>query len=205
MPRPARLRSGWTTTNGGTSYRTQIRAFSRSGLRVGLYDPDTGLTWFGYRDYDPMTGRWLAKDPILFGGGQANLYLYCHGDPVNWVDSLGLGEGNAVYTGMNPEGINHTYLLIPTPDGYRRFDFRPANDLTLSTLLDWVPGLATYGPPLPLDKQLLPSDDYVAHPVSPEEATAADIRAEAYTAMQPEYNLIGHNCRTACQNLLPQP
>lgn len=35
---------------------------------------------------------WLAKDPILFGGGQANLYLYCHVDPVNRIDPFGLGD-----------------------------------------------------------------------------------------------------------------
>ncbi|MCZ7591309.1 MAG: RHS repeat-associated core domain-containing protein [Kiritimatiellae bacterium] len=64
--------------------------FQPFGFAGGLYDPDTGLTRFGYRDYAPMTGRWLAKDPILFEGGQANLYLYCHGDPINYIDPNGL-------------------------------------------------------------------------------------------------------------------
>ena len=66
--------------------------FQPFGFAGGLYDPDTGLVRFGYRDYDPDTGRWLAKDPILFAGGQANLYLYCGGDPVNWIDPMGLSE-----------------------------------------------------------------------------------------------------------------
>jgi RHS repeat-associated protein len=35
----------------------------------GLYDPDTGLTRFGARDYDPVVGRWTTKDPIRFAGG----------------------------------------------------------------------------------------------------------------------------------------
>ena len=64
--------------------------FQPFGFAGGLYDPDTSLVRFGYRDYDPSTGRWTAKDPILFNGGQVNLYLYCHGDPVNFVDSDGL-------------------------------------------------------------------------------------------------------------------
>ncbi|MCW5829300.1 MAG: hypothetical protein KIT79_08290 [Deltaproteobacteria bacterium] len=38
-----------------------------------MHDPDTRLYRFGARDYDPRTGRWLARDPILFGGGTANL------------------------------------------------------------------------------------------------------------------------------------
>jgi RHS repeat-associated protein len=60
------------------------------GFAGGLYDEDTGLVRFGARDYDPRVGRWTAKDPILFGGGQANLYVYVGNDPVNFVDPLGL-------------------------------------------------------------------------------------------------------------------
>ena len=35
------------------------------GFAGGLYHVDTGLVRFGYRDYDPDTGRWTAKDRIL--------------------------------------------------------------------------------------------------------------------------------------------
>lgn len=45
---------------------------------------------FGARDYDPETGRWTSKDPILFNGGDANLYGYVLGDPINFVDPSGL-------------------------------------------------------------------------------------------------------------------
>jgi RHS repeat-associated protein len=55
-----------------------------------LYDADTGLTRFGARDYDPVVGRWTAKDPILFDGGQANLYVYVGNDPINAIDPEGL-------------------------------------------------------------------------------------------------------------------
>jgi RHS repeat-associated protein len=63
--------------------------FQPFGFAGGVYDPDTGLVLFGARDYDPVTGRWTAKDPILFGGRQANLYLYSFGDPINFVDPTG--------------------------------------------------------------------------------------------------------------------
>ena len=56
----------------------------------GLYDPDTELVRFGYRDYDPTVGRWTAKDPIFFAGGNAYLYGYVLNDPVNFVDPWGL-------------------------------------------------------------------------------------------------------------------
>lgn len=64
--------------------------FQPFGFAGGLYDRDTGLVRFGARDYDAETGRWTAKDPILFAGGQANLYAYVGSDPLNWVDPTGL-------------------------------------------------------------------------------------------------------------------
>jgi RHS repeat-associated protein len=59
------------------------------GFAGGLQDKDTGLVRFGYRDYDPDVGRWTAKDPIGFAGGDTDLYGYVLNDPVNWVDPLG--------------------------------------------------------------------------------------------------------------------
>ena len=60
------------------------------GFAGGLYDTDTKLTRFGYRDYDTYTGKWTAKDPIDFSGGDTNLYGYVLGDPVNFIDPEGL-------------------------------------------------------------------------------------------------------------------
>lgn len=48
------------------------------------------LSRFGYRDYDAYTGKWTAKDPIGFDGGDTNLYGYVLGDPVNGFDPNGL-------------------------------------------------------------------------------------------------------------------
>jgi len=64
--------------------------FQPFGFAGGMYDADTGLVRFGARDYDPETGRWTARDPILFKSGQENLYVYCRNDPVNFVDPAGL-------------------------------------------------------------------------------------------------------------------
>jgi RHS repeat-associated protein len=59
------------------------------GFAGGLHDRDTGLVRFGYRDYDPQTGRWTARDPIGFAGGDTNLYGYVFSDPVNFIDPTG--------------------------------------------------------------------------------------------------------------------
>jgi RHS repeat-associated protein len=60
------------------------------GFAGGLHDRDTGLVRFGYRDYSPELGRFVAKDPIDFAGGDTNLYAYVMNNPVNFTDSLGL-------------------------------------------------------------------------------------------------------------------
>jgi RHS repeat-associated protein len=64
--------------------------FQPFGFAGGLYDRDTGLVRFGARDYDAMTGRWTAKDPIGFRGGDTNQYAYVGGDPINLIDPNGL-------------------------------------------------------------------------------------------------------------------
>jgi RHS repeat-associated protein len=60
------------------------------GFAGGMWDSDTRLVRFGARDYDPETGRWTAKDPIRFAGGDTNIYAYCGSDPVNRIDPRGL-------------------------------------------------------------------------------------------------------------------
>jgi len=59
------------------------------GFAGGIEDTDTGFVRFGFRDYDSVAGRWTAKDPIVFEGGQSNLYAYCDSDPINYIDSTG--------------------------------------------------------------------------------------------------------------------
>jgi len=63
--------------------------FQPFGFAGGLFDPATGLVRFGARDYDPLSGRWTASDPVLFAGGDANLYAYAGNDPVNRIDPSG--------------------------------------------------------------------------------------------------------------------
>ena len=82
--------------------------FQPFGFAGGLHDRDTGLVRFGARDYDPETGRWTAKDPILFAGGDSNLYGYVLNDPVNRIDPWGLDSvsiafNTAVATGNYAE------------------------------------------------------------------------------------------------------
>jgi RHS repeat-associated protein len=67
------------------------------GFAGGLHDTDTNLVHFGYREYDPYTGKWTTKDPIDFNGGDSNLYGYVLQDPVNLVDPEGVQRFRLVY------------------------------------------------------------------------------------------------------------
>ena len=60
------------------------------GYAGGIADPATGLVRFGLRDYEPLAGRWTARDPILFSGAQANLYVYVGNDPISRRDPTGM-------------------------------------------------------------------------------------------------------------------
>ena len=53
------------------------------------YDQETGLHYNYFRYYNPQTGRYITPDPIGLNGG-INLFSYVEGNPVNWVDLLGL-------------------------------------------------------------------------------------------------------------------
>jgi RHS repeat-associated protein len=80
--------------------------FQPFGFAGGLYDRHTGLIRFGARDYNAEVGRWTAKDPIRFAGGQANLYGYLLNDPINWIDPSGLWGFGAIATGTAEVGMS---------------------------------------------------------------------------------------------------
>lgn len=67
-------------------------------------DPTTDWIHYEYRIYDPMSGRWLSRDPIGEAGGE-NLYGFVGNDPVNQVDPDGRDP-------MTPRGNNQIPQLI---------------------------------------------------------------------------------------------
>jgi len=53
-----------------------------------INDPMVGVAYYGYRYYDPNTGRWPSRDPIEERGG-VNLYGFVTNSPIRVVDILG--------------------------------------------------------------------------------------------------------------------
>jgi len=76
----------------------------------GLYDADTKLTCFGFRDYDAYSGKWTAKDPIDFGGGDSNLYGYVLQDPASGIDPSGLVDANSIDWDYNIKNTRHGFF-----------------------------------------------------------------------------------------------
>lgn len=84
-------------------------------------DEESGHLYYGYRYYNPSTGRWLSRDPIAERGG-ANLYGFVDNNPENRFDALGLQAlpvpvppgGPPIFV-LPPPGTPPNIIPFPTP------------------------------------------------------------------------------------------
>jgi RHS repeat-associated protein len=49
-----------------------------------------GFYEYRARAYNPTLGRFMSEDPKLFDAGDYNLFRYCHNDPIDFTDPMGL-------------------------------------------------------------------------------------------------------------------
>ncbi len=75
---------GKTLTATGPAAQTNRYQFSTKPV-----EEENGLVYYGYRWYDPLTGRWPSRDPIEERGG-VNLYGMVGNGAVNKTDIIGL-------------------------------------------------------------------------------------------------------------------
>jgi len=81
-------------------------------------DPTTtklasGVFFYGYRYYDPVTGRWLSRDPIEERGG-LNLYGFVYNSPSNWFDFLGREPQAPEPEPELPGKVDGKYQVLPS-------------------------------------------------------------------------------------------
>lgn len=101
------------------------------GFATHYVDKETELVYFGQRYYSPVQGRWLSREPL--GEFESfNLYTYCHNDPINKYDYLGLAE-----KGSGPNFLERFFArLLPASHGALTGDpgSRLQSDIRYSTL-----------------------------------------------------------------------
>ena len=86
----------------------------QSSLRndCGYDETASGMFFYGFRYYDPETGRWLNRDPIEEAGG-LNLYAMVGNDPVNYLDYLGKWKIKRD-SSLRYATVSYTHLTLPT-------------------------------------------------------------------------------------------
>jgi RHS repeat-associated protein len=67
----------------GKTYRFDLRFPGQ------IHDPETGLHYNYFRDYEPGTGRYVESDPIGLWSGPST-YGYTWASPLRWFDPFGL-------------------------------------------------------------------------------------------------------------------
>jgi RHS repeat-associated protein len=83
----------------------------------------TGLYYYGYRFYDPLTGRWPSRDPIEESGG-VNLYGFVGNNGANQWDMLGLAVFVlSAFTDENDEILGAGYIKVAEEQKKRVLNF----------------------------------------------------------------------------------
>ena len=98
----------------------------RYGFTAREHDARTGLIHYRARAYDPLTGRFLQRDPIGFASGDLNLYAYVENDPYNWTDPSGLTPSAGTAVGIQRDSAIRG-ALSPVFSGVLGFAQRLAN------------------------------------------------------------------------------
>jgi RHS repeat-associated protein len=64
------------------------------------------------RAYNAKLGRFMSEDPKLFDAGDYNLFRYCHNDPIDFTDPMGM-DPHALSGHVTPELLDKTEPPAP--------------------------------------------------------------------------------------------
>ena len=99
------------------------------------------------RMYQPELGRFMQPDPKHFAAGDYNLYRYCHNDPVNKSDPMGLQD----------EITRTPNLTIPGQGDWAQVGSASTNGDRLSAAKNYVREIKSI-----VDKALVEANDHSA-------------------------------------------
>ena len=124
-PRPPRPRK---PRNSMSSNRLRQKSANAKPVHVADY---------GYRYYDPLTGRWPSKDPIGEEGGE-NLYGFVGNDGVNLWDILGLSDKTCCTIKLfadppaDPRAIKNNVLNVAFDSGHSWLELKEESGDTIT-------------------------------------------------------------------------
>ncbi len=75
------------------------------------------VAFYGYRYYDPVSGRWPSRDPIEEAGG-VNLHGFVRNNGISWIDFLGLLSFDEAMTQGSDDAIEKTKNSIKPGKGH---------------------------------------------------------------------------------------
>ncbi len=126
--------------------------FSSKPWMAPAVDDSAGMYYYGYRFYDPLTQRWVNRDPIGEVADR-NLYRLVYNSPINFVDPDGLwgvqfggngrnwGIGDPTFVFDNESWGHLGEGAVATIDGFIPFGDPLANRFQLYDPCDkWLKG-----------------------------------------------------------------
>jgi RHS repeat-associated protein len=169
-----------------------------------FYLQEAGLYLTQYRVYDPNNGRWLSRDPIGENGG-VNLYTYVGGNPLSWVDPLGLDYGFSVDPAA-AGGNGHTTLYFQNGSGsWFAFNQGAVGETSSGGNFGFLTG-SNAPASVSIEPITKPPSEALIYPTV--EATDKKITSCAESSKKDhdsgtkKYNLYNNNCKDAAVNVL---
>ena len=76
------------------------------------WDPESGNYHMRARQYEPLAGRFVSRDPLGYVDGP-NAYSYGYSDPANWTDPFGLEAGGSSGGNLPVTGLETSPVIDP--------------------------------------------------------------------------------------------
>ena len=139
------------------------------------------VSYYGFRYYDPVTGRWPSRDPIGEAGG-LNLYAMLSNDSINWWDIFGLSRMGSPGSGKRSRDVPKLF-----PD--------PVLDLAKELAGNLLP---YFGPRSPIDPSLADPEAFEGMTRAAAAAACRQCIIDNEDSCRPHHNPRNNECKEIC-------